>query len=37
VLDDATAARAVALGSRLVPADRAVADAADAISGTISG
>ena len=34
VLDDATAARAVALGSRLVPADRAVAEAADAISGT---
>lgn len=33
VLDDATAARAAALGSRLVPADRAVAAAADAISG----
>ncbi|PUB24525.1 UDP:flavonoid glycosyltransferase YjiC (YdhE family) [Promicromonospora sp. AC04] len=31
VLDDATAARAAALGSRLVPADRAVAAAADAI------
>ncbi len=33
VLDGATAARAAALGSRLVPADRAVAAAADAISG----
>jgi UDP:flavonoid glycosyltransferase YjiC (YdhE family) len=33
VLDDATAARAAALGSRLVPADRAVAAAADAIDG----
>lgn len=33
VLDDATAARAADLGSRLVPADRAVAAAADAIEG----
>ncbi|MFD7023059.1 glycosyltransferase [Promicromonospora sukumoe] len=31
VLDDATAARAAALGARLVPADRAVAAAADAV------
>jgi sterol 3beta-glucosyltransferase len=37
VLDDATAARAVALGARLVPADRAVAAAADAVSGVTSG
>ncbi|WP_419705987.1 glycosyltransferase [Promicromonospora sp. NFX87] len=37
VLDDATAARAVALGARLVPADRAVAAAADAVSGAVSG
>ncbi|MFC8798915.1 glycosyltransferase [Promicromonospora sp. NPDC057138] len=34
VLDDATAARAAALGARLVPADRAVAAAADAIDGS---
>ena len=33
VLDDATAARAAALGARLVPADRAVAAAADAVEG----
>jgi sterol 3beta-glucosyltransferase len=31
VLDEATAARAAELGSRIVPADRAVAAAADAI------
>ncbi|GHH67450.1 glycosyltransferase [Promicromonospora soli] len=37
VLDDATAARAAELGSRLVPADRAVAAAADAIEGTGGG
>lgn len=36
VLDGATAARAAALGSRLVPADRAVAAAADAIDGSTS-
>jgi sterol 3beta-glucosyltransferase len=36
VLDDATAARAAALGTRLVPADRAVAAAADAIEGVTS-
>jgi sterol 3beta-glucosyltransferase len=36
VLDDATAARAAALGSRLVPADRAVAAAADAVEGVTS-
>ncbi|MEU4362312.1 nucleotide disphospho-sugar-binding domain-containing protein [Promicromonospora sp. NPDC023987] len=34
VLDDATAARAAALGSRLVPPDRAVAAAADAITSS---
>ncbi|MFD2792731.1 glycosyltransferase [Promicromonospora vindobonensis] len=33
VLDDATAVRAAALGARLVPPDRAVAAAADAITG----
>lgn len=33
VLDDATAARAAALGARLVPPDRAVAAAADAVAG----
>jgi UDP:flavonoid glycosyltransferase YjiC (YdhE family) len=33
VLDDATAARAAALGARLVPPGRAVAAAADAITG----
>ncbi|MFJ3406523.1 glycosyltransferase [Promicromonospora sp. NPDC090134] len=33
VLDDATAARAAALGARLVPPDEAVAAAADAITG----
>ncbi|WP_369375051.1 glycosyltransferase [Promicromonospora sp. Populi] len=35
VLDDATAARATALGARLVPPDRAVAAAADAVSGGV--
>ncbi|GGM16482.1 glycosyltransferase [Promicromonospora citrea] len=37
VLDPATAARAARLSERLVPADRAVAAAADAVSGTVGG
>lgn len=37
VLDDATAARAAALGARLVPAGAAVAAAADAVEGVRGG